>query len=615
MLMLGSSFTGDYQQMARRVQDGIVVKKLKRSDENLPQHLLPYRDHLLPKEHRHDAKGEGNERGEGSDHRDSDQSRAPTPHNAGTPRASSSESKKGGRSAASTPHIPHLSFTGGLGLEDTTDYAAMSRRRPEKGLVGKPITFMQLGLFDKFPEHERLQLLSCEQQTAHTARDTQTPRARKDGRVTPRGPHPDGLACPPKTPRDDLRPRTSAGLMQRESELGTLGESARSLARPESAQVGTGAARARPEVTPRGHRKSESREEGALTSGSLRAGHAAEERCLSAREAPRQRTSATVFEPKTRAPDCKKNNVFGGVALSADMPRHPVTGILTERKTHAEITMKAEWEKYLSRGEHHSVLHDADALRARNRAKDVSAAHAIQKLESFLARMGVSDDMSNPGGNTAIHGPSQTPRAAHTPRATNTPRDGGTNAEGAKTRSQETLAGTTGGGKPENRWGETRDTRAQTAVAKLTQILRLGGDKMDRGDRGLLSARGERGPPESPLGPAPPKTARPDLGKSVTVDRQNPPGGSSSPAIRSPANSMMLVRSTDRAPGPSASPTCLRKSGSGSARRTTGAARPLAQELKLAKTTLGFMETSGSKISTLGGPRSIASARRAVGTR
>lgn len=618
MLMLGSTFTGDYEQMARRVQDGIYVKRFKTSeDEKVPEHLLPYRDHVLPKEYRgkrHDARRASKERGEVSEQRDSDQSRAPTPpqsafaiatpRNAGTPRASSPDRKTGGRDASSTPHISQLSFTGGLGLEDTTDYAAMSRRRPEKGLTGKPISFLQLGLFHTLPEHERVQLLAGEQETPRTARDSQTPRARKDGRFTPREPHAEAMTCPPRTPRDDLRPRTSAGLMQREAKQGKL--TAESV-RPESAQVG-GAERTRPDVTPRGHRKSSRRDEESLKSESRQtgtplpvhpgdrekgSGSAGEARCLTAREAPRPRTSATtVFEPKSRAPDSRKNNVFGGVALSADMPRHPVSGALTERKTHAErLMMKAEWEKYLS-GVGRSVVHDADALRARNRERDDSAILAIQKLDSFLARTASRDDASYPGGKSTIHGaPPQTPRASQTPR------DGGM-----------------GAGVGKNSGARTQESRAHAAVSKLSQILGPGGGTADRSGGALLSARGHRSPAQSPLGPAPPKTARPDLGTSRPApgDRQKQRAGSSSPAVKSPALNLPM-RSADR---PSDTPRAaadsnVRTSGPAAAGRAT--ARPQAQELQLAKTTLGFMGTPTGKRSNMGGPRSIA--RRAGGTR
>ena len=45
-------------------------------------------------------------------------------------------------------------------LQDLSDYAALSRRRPELGLLGKPTTFLDLGLLSTLPHNQRVELLS-----------------------------------------------------------------------------------------------------------------------------------------------------------------------------------------------------------------------------------------------------------------------------------------------------------------------------------------------------------------------------------------------------------------------------------------------------------------------
>ena len=189
MLMLGSSFAGDYNQMSRRVQDGICTKKIRRAgdDAPTPAYLLPYRDKQLPKSYR--VRDDDGTNGSGETIGVSPRQRELSPASDRRPRPPT-----GSRKVPEIPQIASMSFTGGMGLEDTSSYAAMCRRRPEKGLPGKPVSLHQLGVFDTLPEQERLRLLSS-----------------TDGNE---------VVNSPGSPREDLRPRTSAVTSrQRESDL------------------------------------------------------------------------------------------------------------------------------------------------------------------------------------------------------------------------------------------------------------------------------------------------------------------------------------------------------------------------------------------------------------
>jgi len=221
--MLGSAFTGDYHEMARRVQNGIFVKKFTRENDKVPKHLWPYRDHLLPKEYRDTPRGKRNEcgadgvreRAEGQ-HRDCDISRSPAPLHNTLPK---------------TPHISQLSFLGGMGLVDPGDYAAMSRRRPGKGLVGKPTSLQDLQLFEHLTPQERLDLLGRGREPSDPShRDTLSASLKND--------RPTNFSMDmkkinsnvamyvaryndkelPMSPCDEMRPRTSGGLASRTKE-------------------------------------------------------------------------------------------------------------------------------------------------------------------------------------------------------------------------------------------------------------------------------------------------------------------------------------------------------------------------------------------------------------
>jgi len=194
MLMLGSSCTGDYNQMSRRVQDGISVKKIRRAgnDTPTPAYLLPYRDEQLPKSYRvrdEDDGMDGSRRQNVVSPRQRERSPA---SDRGT------RPPTGSRQVPEIPQIASMSFTGGMGMDDTSSYAAMCRRRPEKGLPGKPISLYQLGVFDTLPEQERLMLLSS-----------------TDDKV---------LVPSPRSSNEASRPRTSAVTSRREQEYDLAGE-------------------------------------------------------------------------------------------------------------------------------------------------------------------------------------------------------------------------------------------------------------------------------------------------------------------------------------------------------------------------------------------------------
>ena len=219
MLMLGSAVTDDYSQMSRRVQDGICVKKIRGDDDRkVPAYLLPYREEKLPIRYR--AKQDNVlEEDSGS----AEQQRPPTNQGASpSTRANTSASNRSkahtpgsSRRVPEIPQIASLSCMGGMGLEDTSNYAAMCRRRPEKGLPGYPISLHQLGVFDTLPEHERRRLLSTVENGGN-----ETTRGNGVNLSTPRL-SAEGESVSPSTPRDELRPRTSAVTSRREKEQST----------------------------------------------------------------------------------------------------------------------------------------------------------------------------------------------------------------------------------------------------------------------------------------------------------------------------------------------------------------------------------------------------------
>lgn len=613
MLMLGSKFTGDYEQMSRRVQNGIYVQKFKSShDEKIPQHLLPYRDQMLPKEFRVNAGKEGAmsagpKSPQGGDQRDSDHSRAPTPrqqpHTASaTPRnAAATPSQTASKPVQNIPHIGQMSFMGGLGLQDTTDYAAMCRRRPEKGLPGKLINFLDLGVLDTPAMQDRLAVMPTNRTQRETARASLS----------------DEISNLPKTPRDDLRPQTSGGLTQRarehevessRSHAAAEASAARSNTRPHTSQVGGrlggGVVRIRGRETPRGRESPRDR-----AVATPRVGAGGEERwgvtpgerggSVTSREAKRPWTSGERFEPKVRVPDSKKNNLFGGMALSADEPRTSCTqlqvlGFATDRKTHAEKeVLKAEWENYISK-ERVGTLKDAEALRMRNKRVDDSASHAIQPLDSFLGGGGAALK------DTMIHVPSErTPRAsAQTPR--------GSVGEGERRGM---------GAEKEGEWQkQSSKTEAQAAVAQISRLLWGGKGNAQAHHvthkpqaRGPLSARGvwERGGEWGNVGkatvPTAPKTARPDLASKRPQVSPYPPPGASRHYSHGVAHGM-----SSSSNNPSGGAAAIR------ARASSPSGRGL-QVVHLAKTTLGFALSSaagaGATRKPLGGQNSLAAHR------
>ena len=251
--------TGDYQEMSKRVRDGIYTKKFEHSSDAsiFPRHhRLPYRAHLLPDEYGDRESDAFLQNSSESPQRSSDINRVPasspmlspraaapgtlrcSPVNNASPRVSGQEWRKildshrasgsapgpedaertctaeasrslvsqsttarvlvdgvwrhrslltDKRSQVSRPRtasaargksslqgnrprsgqagrvskLTNAHFTGGMGmLQDLSDYAALSRRRPELGLLGKPTTFLDLGLLSTLPHNQRVELLS-----------------------------------------------------------------------------------------------------------------------------------------------------------------------------------------------------------------------------------------------------------------------------------------------------------------------------------------------------------------------------------------------------------------------------------------------------------------------
>ena len=259
IIIFQTQTTGDYQEMSKRVRNGIYTKKFEHSSDAriFPRHhRLPYRAHLLPDEYGDRESDAFLQNSSESPQRSSDINRVPasspmlspraaapgtlrcSPVTNASPRVSGQEWRKildsrrasgsvpgpedaerickaeasrspvsqsntarvlvdgvwrhrslltDKRSQVSRPRtasaargksslqgnrprsgqagrvskLAKAHFTGGMGmLQDLSDYAALSRRRPELGLLGKPTTFLDLGLLSTLPHNQRVELLS-----------------------------------------------------------------------------------------------------------------------------------------------------------------------------------------------------------------------------------------------------------------------------------------------------------------------------------------------------------------------------------------------------------------------------------------------------------------------